>query len=402
MPSFTFNNIAFTGKLTFVPLIKGATFTVSQYARMTKGVNADFYGISVAASSSELAVGATNASAVYLYTRNGDEWVDNVTITGTTAIKLGQSVDIGTEWLAVGAIGTGNGTVNVYRKTNGVWGTSPFQTISPVESGTGFGYSVSLSGNTLAIGHRDANSNSGGIQIWFFDGITWGKQAVIAPPPGAVLIAQAQGQRMGWSVYLSGNTVVSGGAGTAGVGNGSVIVSTRTGTTWSAPTVVLPQGSTSGTGFGTSVMLNNGNLYVGAANQNAVYQFTGNGSSWTQTTKMDVAAAGTISDPTTNVGSARAGWSLVVNPAGTVVATGAYNYNPGSNAALGAVYVFENVDGVWGPSAISNAGVSRLQPSPVVTNQRFGWSMTMSGNMIVVGGSGSGTSTAGGAAYTFK
>lgn len=407
MPSFTFNNIAFTGKLTFVPLIKGAVFTTSQYARLSRNTATDLYGYSIAATATEMAVGAVGpsspttagAGSVYLYSRNGDDWADLATIAGPSNNKIGSAVDISSEWLVVSGVAS-TATVYVYRKVSGVWGTSPFQTITTADPGASFGYSLSLSGTSLAIGHRDSNGGNGSVQIWVFDGNTWSKQATIVAPAAAVIASN--NQRVGFSVSLVGNTLATGCPGaTAGTGSGIVLVSTRTGTSWSTPTALVPSGPTNGTGFGASVVMNNGNIVIGAANQSAVYVFKGSGSSWTQDARMDVGPTGTIADNTSGLASARVGWSLTVTPDGSVIIVGGYAYNPGGNAANGVAFVFENVGGTWGPSAVNNGGISRLLPNPLATNQRFGWSMAMSNSQLLIGGTGNG-STVPGAAYTFK
>lgn len=409
MPSITFNNTMLSGKWNIVPAIKGAVFTVSQYARMTRNTANDLYGYSVAATATEMAVGAVGpsspttagAGAVYLYTRNGDDWTDLVTIAGPSNNKIGSAVDISSEWLAVSGVAS-TATVYLYRKVNGTWGTTPFQTITTTDSGASFGYSLSLSGTSLAIGHRDSNGGNGSVQIWVFDGATWSKQATIVAPSGS-LVAGGNGQRVGFAVSLVGNTLAIGAPGaTAGTGIGIALIATRTNTTWNTPVVLSPTGySGVSTGFGSSITINNGNVIIGAANQSAVYVFKGSGSTWTQDARMDVGPTGTIVDNTSGLASARVGWSLTTTPDGSVIVVGGYAYNPGSNAANGVAFVFENVDGTWGPSAISNGGISRLVPTPLATNQRFGWSMAMSGNQLLIGGTGNG-STVAGAVFTFK
>jgi hypothetical protein len=412
MPSISLNNIVFTGKMNVVPKIMGATFSVSQVDRQSRDATSELYGSSVVASTSTMFVGAagvsSNVGAVHLYTARANTWdyVNDFALTSTelsglgfSSPRFGWSIAMSGDWLIVGAPGTGGsaGAAFVYRRVAGVWQTTTFQKLTAADTaltGTNFGWSVAIDGTTLVVGHREGGTN-GAAHVYVFNGTSWALQATIQP----ALPVRTSTQRIGTSVAISGNIVLAGGPATAaGTGTGMATFSTRTGNTWSAATNLTPTPAVANDGFGASVAIRGGRFFVGAAgtgsSANSVYVFNGA----TQLKQLNVGSTGTptITDPAFTAASARVGWSVDANASGTVVFAGAFG------VGAGATYVFEEVGGVWGASAINNGGVSKLLPSPSVANTRFGWSVNwVSDNSVIVSGSGN-NSTVGGAVYTFK
>ena len=129
-----------------------------------------------------------------------------------------------------------------------------------------FGASVSLSGDTLAVGvpYDDvgANAYQGSVRIFVRSGTTWTVQATLVASDGAA------GDYFGDSVSLSGDTLVVGvpydDVG-ANVDQGSVRIFVRSGTTWTAQaTLVASDGATVDLfGFGDSISLSGDTLVVG-------------------------------------------------------------------------------------------------------------------------------------------
>jgi hypothetical protein len=419
MPSISLNNIVFTGKMNVVPKIMGATFSVSQVDRQSRDGANELFGVGVGASTDTMVVGAygvdtpsTDFGLVHLYSAVSSNWnyVQDLTLTSAQLTKLtgatphfGQSVSVSGDWAAVSAPGVGSsflGTVYLYRRVAGVWGTTPFQELSPSDTsyttGGNFGYSVAMDGTTLVVGHRDTNNNHGAAHVFVFNGTTWSLQTSLLPT--SMRANNTNGQRIGWSVAISGNTVIAGGPGAAsGVGLGNALVSTRTGSTWSAVSMLNPNpADATADGFGAGVAVRGNKFVVGAPGKNAVHVFTGT----TQSARLTVASSGTptITDTTVAISTnTRMGWCVDANADCSVVFAGA----PTQPSNSGAVYVFENVGGTWGPSAINNAGVSKLLPTPAVSGQRFGWNVNwLSNSEVIVGGTGQ-TGVVG-SVYSFK
>lgn len=421
MPSISLNNIVFTGKMNVVPTIKGATFSVNQVDRQTRGSAIDLYGSGLGSSSDTVVIGAyqanSNLGAAYLYSLVGGVWTYQNDLTLTAAqqttyagknIRFGTAASVSGDWAVVSAPGpitaTHPGSVYLFRRVNGVWGTTPFQELTPADAGGqagfNFGYSVAIDGNTLVVGHREANTalgnNTGVVHVFVFNGTAWSLQQTLSP---TAIRTGVNGQRVGFSVAVSGDLVVAGGPASASASgtaaHGTLLVSRRTGTTWSAPVMVNP--TTTADGFGASVSIRAGKVAVGAPNVNAVHLYSA--ADFSQIVRLTAAASGTPTITDSLATNSRMGWSVALNSTGTVVAAGAWV----QSSNTGAVYVFENLDNVWGPSAISNGGISKLTPSPNTTGIRFGWSTDFAAGHLLVTGTGAGTANgAAGAFYTFK
>ena len=127
-----------------------------------------------------------------------------------------------------------------------------------------FGYSVSLSGDTLAVGvsYDDvgANVDQGSVRVFVRSGSTWSLQATLVASDGAAY------DNFGRSVSLSGDTLAVGvlyddvGANPY---QGSVRVFVRSGSTWSAQATLVASDGAAGDFFSSSVSLSGDTLAVG-------------------------------------------------------------------------------------------------------------------------------------------
>jgi len=199
----------------------------------------------------------------------------------------------------------------------------------------------------------------------------------------AKLVGTASGsiQFFGSSVALAagGSTAVIG-ARSSGVGTvrGSAYVFTRSGTTWTERTRLLPSDGFQGDDFGsaTAITADGGTIVVGArgaqvggkAGQGALYVFNGGGASWTQVQKI-AAADGAAGDAL--------GFSAAVSADGTVIAAGAVTANGGR----GAVYVFgRTAPTTWAQGA-------KLTAFDAAPNAIYGFSTAISGDgaTVIVG-----------------
>ncbi|MDH5693441.1 MAG: FG-GAP repeat protein [Gammaproteobacteria bacterium] len=369
------------------------SFAQQAYLKALNADAFDVFGNSVALDGDTLVVGASN--------EQGDA--------SSTADNPNNNIPQGDDSSA--------GAVYVFTRSNGVWSLQAYLKASNAGAEDGFGNSVALSGDTLAVGAYyeggDASSSAaspndnapfaGAVYVFTRSGTSWSQQAYLkASNAGA-------GDEFGRSVALEGDTLAVAAPQEDGDVNstaaspndnvqdaGAVYIFTRTGTSWSQQAYL--KASNAGTTldrFGGSVALDGDTLAVGASgedgdanstaadpndngfNTGAVYVFTGSGTSWSQQAYLKASNAGgsdafggsvTLEGDTLAVGAS--------GEAGDADSTAA---NPNDNAsATGAVYVFTGSGANWTQQAYlkaSNAGAS----------DRFGLSLALSGNTLAVG-----------------
>ncbi len=386
----------------------GATWTQQAYIKASNAGAGDQFGISVALSSdgNTLAVGAigedssaigvggsetdnsaTNAGAVYVFTRSVATWTQQAYVKASNtgaADNFGSSVALSGDGstLAVGAIGEDGsaaeaGAVYVFTRSVATWTQQAYVKASNAGALDLFGFSVALSGdsNTLAVGAIGEASAVGGtptdntapsagaVYVFTRSVATWTQQAYVkASTIGA-------GDQFGFSVALSGdgNSLAVGAIGEAsaatGIGGnqtdntaaaaGAVYVFTRSVATWTQQAYVKASNTGALDLFGFSVSLSgDGNiLAVGAigessaavgiggnqidntaADAGAVYVFTRSVATWTQQAYVKASNTGA---------GDRFGTSAALSSDEDSSATG-IGGNQADNSAVGAgaVYVF--------------------------------------------------------------
>ena len=167
-------------------------WTQQALLRASNAEDNDQFGFSVTLSGDTLAVGAvgktidaepigniTNAGAVYVFTRdNVGDWRQQDFIRAFNAEdndQFGFSISLSSDTLAVGAVGK-NSEVNndidvgaVYvliRDNEGEWGQQDFIRASNAENNDQFGFPISLSGDTLAVGAVGKNIDAGAVYVF--------------------------------------------------------------------------------------------------------------------------------------------------------------------------------------------------------------------------------------------
>ena len=287
-------------------------------------------------------------------------------------------------------------------------------------AGDYFGYSVAVSGNTVVIGapYEDSNASgvngsgannsatdSGAVYVFVRSGTMWTQQAYLkAGNTGA-------GDQFGASVAVSGDTVVAGafgedsstrfvngnGVDNSATDSGAAYVFTRSGTTWTQQAYLKAGNTGADDRFGHSVAVSGDTVLVGAvgedsgavgvngnssdnttASSGAAYVFTRSGTAWTQQAYLKAGNTGVID---------QFGISLAVS--GDTVVVGARNEssnatgvdgNSADNSAsfAGAAYVFARSGTTWTQQAYLKAGNTG-------ESDWFGWSVSASGDTVVVG-----------------
>jgi nucleotide-binding universal stress UspA family protein len=158
------------------------------YGKASNTGSNDYFGFSVALSGNTLAVGAyaedsADSGAVYVFRRSGTAWQQEAYLKASNtgaSDYFGFSVELSGDTLAVGAYGedsaaksvggnqvdnsAGNsGAVYVFRRSGMAWQREAYLKASNTGANDLFGYSVALSGDTLAVGAYLEDSAAQGV-----------------------------------------------------------------------------------------------------------------------------------------------------------------------------------------------------------------------------------------------
>lgn len=244
------------------------------------------------------------------------------------------------------------------------------------ELGDYFGWAVGISGETALFGAMlddiGANGDSQGSAYAFTrNGSIWTQQAKLVATDGE------NGENLGWSVALSGDTALVGRYKDSlfGSDQGAAYVFTRNGGTWTQQARLLPDDGAQFDYFGFSVAIFGDTVIVGSyaddigtnLNQGAAYVFTRSGATWTQQAKL-VANDGAADD--------YFGHSVAI--IGDTVLVGSYADDVGANSQQGSAYVFTRSGNTWTQQA-------KLIADDGSSNALFGTSVALFGDYGLVG-----------------
>ena len=213
----------------------------------------------------------TNSGSVYVFTRIGEAWTEQAKLTGTNLSvnsMFGWSVAIEDDTAAVGALndeanGARTGAAYAFIRTDGVWVQQSRLTSSDAASEHTFGRSVALSGHTLTVGapgHAANGPNTGSAYVFLRTGGNWAEQAKLTASDGVAA------SLFGWSVSVSNDTVAIGAFGNAtkGTDAGALYTYKRSGTSWSEQAKLTATGAAIEHKLGTSISLSGNDLVAGA------------------------------------------------------------------------------------------------------------------------------------------
>jgi len=297
-------------------------------------------------------------------------------------------------------------------------------------AGDAFGWSVAVSGDTVVVGAPAEASNapgvngnqsdnsapySGAVYVFVRNGTNWSQQAYLkASNPGGRPLGQEFGDLFGFSVAMSGNTLLVGAfqedSNATGVnGNqtndsapdsGAAYVFVRNGTNWTQQAYLKASNTGAGDRFGISVSVSGETVVVGSwtegsnatgvngnqTNNNAyaagaAYVFEREGTNWSQQAYLKASNTGAYD---------WFGRSVAIS--GDTVVVGAFqedsdatgvNGNATNNSATdsGAAYVFVRNETNWSQQAY-------LKASNTGASDWFGYSVSVSGDTVVVGAAG--------------
>jgi len=378
-------------------------FAQHAYLKASNAGAGDKFGYAIAVSGDTLVVGAPledsnatgvngnqtnnsagNSGAAYVFVRNGDFWVQQAYLkaSNTEALdQFGGSVAIAGDTIVVGAMNehsdaTGvNGNQNnnganysgaayVFVRSGTNWTQQAYLKASNTQQNDGFGASVAIAGDTVVVGAVGEDSNATGVNgdqtnndlqspgaayVFVRNGTIWTQQAYLKASN------TQEFDEFGASVAIAGDTVV---VGAYAFGAGAYVFF-RNGTTWTQ------QAHLSGIN-GSSVAISANTVVAGSG---FVYVFVRNGTTWTPQ------------------GASFLGWSVAIS-ANTMVlgvpyeasnATGV-NGDQNNNGApdSGAAHLYVRDGAAWSFREYFKA-------SNTGSNDLFGSSVAMAGNLVAVG-----------------
>ncbi len=347
----------------------GAEFAQEAYIKASNTDSNDFFGHAIAVDGNTLAISAFQERSLSSGI-NGDE-------TNNDASNVG--------------------AVYVFVRDNDTWTQQAYIKASNPEQNDYFGFSLDLSGDTLAVGARYEDSsaigingdqsnndepNSGAVYIFVRDSGTWTQQAYIKASN------TNDNDHFGYSVAIEDDTLAVGAiyedSNATGINGdelnnsavlaGAVYIFARNDITWSQQAYIKASNTGEGDFFGSTIALNANTLAVSAvaerssatgvngdqaddslSNTGAVYVYTRDGQNWSQ--QAYIKASNTDANDEFGHSLALLGDSLLITaPFENSNATG-INGDEFDNSIndSGAAYLFTRVAGNWSQQAYIKA-----------------------------------------------
>jgi hypothetical protein len=235
------------------------------------------------------------------------------------------------------------------------------------------GTDVAVSGDTAVVGAPGVEKNGsviGAAYVFARQGAGWVQQAELTAADAAA------GSEFGYSVAISGDTVVIGAYGDSAMGDaaGAAYVFVRAGGIWTQQAKLTPRDARTAQRFGDPVAIDGDRIVVGAFADDefapaagAAYVFMRTGSAWIEESKLTALEPG--------MGDL---FGFAVALRGNTIAVGAPFRTVDANGCAGAAYVFEYGMGGWSQTAAMAAS----DPAP---DSLLGWSVELMNDAMVAG-----------------
>jgi FG-GAP repeat len=264
------------------------TFTQQQKLVGAGTVTNDLFGYSVAISGETIVVGAwlgdgaggLDQGTAYVFVRSGGVWIQQQKLEAADAAasdRFGSSVAIGGETIVIGAAsddgagGLAQGSAYVFVRTGGVWMQQQKLEAADAAANDRFGYSVAISGETVVVGTPGDDGagvgNRGSAYVFVHsDGVWIQQQELLASDA-------AEADQFGKSVAISGETIVIGAWLYGDIDKGSAYVFVRSGGVWIQQQRLEVADAEVFDGFGNSVAISGETIVVGEAEGVGAYVF---------------------------------------------------------------------------------------------------------------------------------
>ncbi|MBP8000684.1 MAG: hypothetical protein KA314_14110 [Chloroflexi bacterium] len=320
------NNSRFNSGAAYIFVRSGGSWSQQAYLKASNPDTDDAFGSAAAISGDTVVIGTTSeasnatgvngnqadnsasaSGAAYVFVRNGGSWSQQAYLKASnteTTDRFGHDVAVSGDTIVVGAQEedsnatgiNGNETDNsaanagaayVFVRSGGSWSQQAYLKASNTGADDEFGYTVSISGDTVVVGAHFENSNATGVNgtetdnsmnnagaayVFVRSGGSWSQQAYLKASNTAAL------DGFGRAIAISGDMVVVGATGedsiTTGVnGNqadnsasasGAAYVFVRSGGSWSQQAYLKASNTGAGDVFGNAVAISGNVVMVGA------------------------------------------------------------------------------------------------------------------------------------------
>lgn len=271
----------------------------------------------------------------------------------------------------------GQTTVEIYkRQWDESWAVD--QTISKSSTVGRFGSDIAVDGTVMAIGAETDSTlagQAGGVYMYSYNGTSWDQTQFVFPND------LGNNDRFGLGLALQGNNMFVGAFGWDVTGNqmqGAAYFWKYNGTTWVQTQTLTASDLAQGDNFGRQLALDGNWVAICAPGEDgpgsltpdcgAVYMFSYNGTTWTQTQKINAPTPQT--DGSLGRGLAIKGdWMAIGEPVRT---------NP-TVGSTGKVYLYKNIAGTW---TYQQDFISEVDQEIA---GGFGFSIAMTDEMLMVG-----------------
>ena len=352
----------------------------------------DFFGYGVALSGNTAVVGATkvdhdvhgvDVGAAYVFTRSGNNWEKQAKLSandGKEKDEFGGQVAVSEDTIIVGVIrdddsirGVDSGSAYVFTRSGNTWEQQTKLIANDASEGDSLGWSIGLSGDTAVIGapkDDDKGENSGSAYVFTRSGNIWSQQAKLTASDGTA------GDVFGISASLSGNTIVIGADlnEEKGFNAGAAYVFTRKGNTWSEQAKLTAADGAEGDIFGVRVVIDGNTALISARRDDDDIMGVDSGSAYVFTrtgNTWNQQAKLTAPD-----GAADDRFGRSVALAGDTAVIGAmFQDEKGKNS--GSAYVFTRSGNTWNLK-------TQLVAEDGNAGDVFGWNVSLSGHTTII------------------
>lgn len=414
-----------------VPAIRASgQCTLHEDAKLSAAdLAAERFGFSVSLSGDTAVVGANftaddcpsgpncNSGSAYVFVRTNGVWTQQAKLTASDAAagdRFGVCVSVSGDTALIGALqddhagGTDAGSAYVFVRSGTVWTEQAKLTASDAVAYDWFGHSVSLSGDTAAVGASSGHPvpGPGAAYIFVRSGDVWTQQQKLTASDAAAA------DHFGFAVSTDGDAVVV----TAHANDdacpadpdcqsGSAYVFVKPVGGWSSVPSPITEvakltasDAAAGDIFGESVSVNGDTVVVGAGRNDdacpanpacqsgSAYVFVRSGGVWTEQQKLTALDAAAVDY-----------FGGSVSVIGDIAVVGAFQPpgEPSSGSGSGSGYVFVRSGEVWTQR-------QKLTASDGATGNQFGVSVSLSGETAVIGASfDADAGSSSGSAYVF-
>jgi len=379
----------------------GLNWSQSEKLMASDGAPNDFFGYSVSLSGNRALIGSyrdsdsgNRSGSAYIFDFDGKNWNQNAKLVANDADSgdyFGYSVSLSGNRALIGSknddgvVGT-TGSAFIFDFNGDAWVQSAKLFGDDGEYEDYFGHSVSLFGNRALIGaygDDGIHTDIGSAYEFKFDGLVWAQTVKLLPEDGESY------EGFGYSVSISGDRAAVG-----AIGNNSSLESTSVyifdfdGANWVQESkLVAADGDIR---FAQSVSLSGDRVMVGAYgdasagyNSGAAFMYGFDGLNWSETQKL-----------TARAGAPNAYFGMSLSMSGDRVLIGAANDKNNAGLKVGAAYIYDFNDENWSLT-------TKLLAEDVVEHDRFGVSVSLSGDRALIGAIDNGFGVYSGSAYVY-